>query len=77
MPDPDPVSNAATEYGMTGFVDGNDSGNDTLDNQLKVVTLKDIHFDGTNYHLDGPNAVIIDVEAPFTGTFEQVDPGFS
>ncbi|MEJ2594347.1 MAG: PKD domain-containing protein [bacterium] len=74
--DPDPVTNAAAVYGDEGFEDNNDAEGDSLTAQLKEVELKDIYFDGTTYYLEGPNAVIIDVEAPFTGTFEQDSANF-
>jgi len=74
--DPDPVTNASTEYGNTGFEDFADADSDSLTAQLKEVELLDIYFDDTNYHLTGPNAVIVDVEAPFLGTFEQDSANF-
>jgi hypothetical protein len=68
---PDPLSSATATYGATGYVDGADANTTQLSNQLQSVTLQDITFDGTNYKLEGPWAVIVDSEAPNKGLFSQ------
>ncbi|MBU6340630.1 MAG: hypothetical protein KGS48_03970, partial [Bacteroidetes bacterium] len=68
---PDPLSSATATYGNTGYVDGGDANTTQLSSQLQSVTLQDITFDGTNYKLEGPWAVIVDSEAPNKGLFSQ------
>jgi len=74
--DPDPISDAKTFYGEPQFVDNNDADSDSLTAQLKRVLLRDISFDGSMYKLAGPYVVIVDVELPYTGTYEQESSDF-
>ncbi|MEJ2594348.1 MAG: PepSY domain-containing protein, partial [bacterium] len=74
--DPDPVTNASKVYGITGFTDNDDADNDSLTAQLKEVVLNDITYEDGLYKLAGPNAVIVDVESPFTGLYEQDSSNF-
>ncbi len=69
--DPDPLTRAGVNYGAPGYVDGNDADTPELTAARSMVTLRDITFDGVNYKLAGPYAVIIDNESPFFGLFLQ------
>ena len=72
--DPDPLSHAGAQYQAGGqFGDNNDGDTDSLTAHTVQVTLLDITFDGTMYHLEGPYANIEDVEGPFNGEFSRSD----
>lgn len=58
-------------YILGGFEDTNDRDTSDLTSQLVEVDLKDITFRGGKYHLEGPYAQIVDVDAPYDGTFSQ------
>ena len=52
---PDPLTTSHHYYNDNSYwKDNNDQDNDSLNLQRFDVILKDITFDGTNYHLDGP-----------------------
>ncbi|MEZ4766342.1 MAG: peptidase [Calditrichia bacterium] len=68
--DPDPLTHARVNYSGQ-FVDNNDANSDSLTAHTVQRDLLDIEFDGTNYHLRGPYAQIVDSESPFNGLFSQ------
>lgn len=72
---PDPLTRAGVLYGG-GYSDNNDADSPELTAARSLVRLKDITFDGTNYHLEGPYAAIREFEAPNAGTFAQPSPDF-
>jgi PKD repeat protein len=67
--DPDPVTSARAAYGQPGFTDNFDNDSPQLTAQLFERVLRDIAYDPMTgkYTLKGPNAEIVDVEAPYTG----------
>jgi predicted small secreted protein len=70
--DPDPLTHARASYQTGGqFGDNNDADSDSLTAHTVQRDLLDIEFDGTNYHLRGPYAQIVDSEAPFNGVYSQ------
>lgn len=69
--DPDPISTSGGSYGDSGLIDDSDQNNDVLNAQMSNVTLLNVTYINGTYSLDGPYASIVDVESPFTGTFEQ------
>ena len=86
--DPDPLTRTGSVYGG-GYVDGtgtnavcnNDPDDPTCDADTPeltaarvMVSLPNILFDGTNYHLEGDYAAIRELEAPNQGLFEQATP---
>lgn len=73
--DPDPLSQDQVAYGGN-YVDGNDATNATLDAARSNVTLLDITFNGSEYELVGPYAVITDFENPKRGLFAQATSDF-
>lgn len=73
---PDPLTRDGVTYGTPGYVDANDADSPQLTAARTAVTLRDITFDGTNYHLDGPYAAIREFESPNRGLFEQPSSDF-
>jgi hypothetical protein len=72
--DPDPLTRARALYQAGGqFGDNNDQDTDSLVAQIVDRDLLDIDFDGSQYHLKGPYAQIVDIEAPFNGVFSRSD----
>jgi hypothetical protein len=72
--DPDPLTRAGALYQAGGqFGDNNDQDTDSLVAQIVDRDLLDIDFDGSQYHLKGPYAQIVDIEAPFNGLFSRSD----
>ncbi len=72
--DPDPLTRAGAQYQAGGqFGDNDDADSDSLTAYAVQVTLLDITFDGSLYHLEGPYANIEDVEAPLNGEFSRAD----
>ena len=61
---PDPLTTAHEVYGVTGFVDGNDSDTDSLTAQRREVFLDSVTVDGGMLTLSGP---YVQIEA-ITGT---------
>ncbi|RMI03620.1 MAG: T9SS C-terminal target domain-containing protein [Calditrichaeota bacterium] len=55
------------------FGDNNDADTDSLVAQIVERPLLDITFSGGMYHLEGPYADIVDIEAPFEGEFSRSD----
>jgi hypothetical protein len=74
--DPDPVTDAASEYGINGLVDNDDAESDTLWAHTKTVELTDITLEDGLYKLKGPYAEIVDYESPYTGLHEQDSANF-
>jgi hypothetical protein len=74
--DPDPLTRARANYGDPGFSDNNDADSDSLTAQLLQVDLLDLTYSGGQYHLSGPYAQIVDIEAPFNGLYSQADSNF-
>jgi hypothetical protein len=73
---PDPLTRAGVTYGTPGYSDNNDADSPELTAARTFVRLKEITFDGTLYHLEGPYAAIREFESPVSGTFEQPSPDF-
>jgi hypothetical protein len=73
---PDPLTRDGVTYGTPGYTDNNDADSPELTGARSFVSLRDITFDGTLYHLEGPYAAIREFEAPVSGTFEQPSPDF-
>ena len=74
--DPDPLSVAGVQYGAP-YNDAGDATNASFDATMSNVPLLDIDFDGTNYHLVGPYAEVVDHENPFKGLFSQTSSSFN
>ncbi len=75
--DPDPLTNSQEMYGTGGFVDNGDSDSSDLNDQRDNVTLNDLSQQSGQFFLQGPYASIVDIEAPFTGLFDQATDSFS
>ena len=76
--DPDPMSTAGVLYAdASAFEDNNDADSPELTAQLRERTLRDISFDGTNFHLTGPYAAVADFDVPNRGLFAQVSSNFN
>lgn len=75
--DPDPMSTAGAQYGdLSGFLDNDNADSPELTAQLQERTLRDLAFDGTNFHLSGPWADMRDIESPQRGSFAQDSSNF-
>jgi hypothetical protein len=60
---PDPLTSAQVPYGGDYAYNG-DKNNAALHAERKLVSLRDITYEGGQYKLEGPYCVLIDVEAP-------------
>lgn len=72
---PDPTSKSKLNYGTLGLIDNNDADSATLTNNRNQISL-DVTQSGNLYILTNDNVQIVDVEAPFRGTFSQSSSDF-
>lgn len=71
----DPISTSKLSYGKDGLIDNSDASSSKLNQQLESVSLV-VSKTKRIYSLEGPWVEIIDVEAPFDGTFSQTSSNF-
>ncbi len=72
---PDPLTTAIVEYGSP-YVDSNDVDIAVLTSQLKNVTISVSYLSGT-FSLDGPYAVVKELESPTVAPVTSTIPDFS
>ena len=61
--DPDPLTTAGVEYGGN-YKDNNDTDSNYLNDERITATLRDITYQNNLYKLEGPYAVLADLENP-------------
>ncbi len=74
---PDPLTRTGVTYGTPGYTDGGDADTPQLTAARTAVTLRDVTFDGSQYHLSGPWTNALDWAGPFKGTFPSATADWS